>query len=104
MGYGEFGTNGSMHWNVSHDSDASVPTIRGIDPEDKVGRSTGGQRVLDVRLRFASIEEARKKFDEALEGCGRMRHAQGIYVTVEVPVVPRRSAQSNANWEIRVDW
>ena len=112
MGFGEFGSNGSLHWKVGHSDDPAVPPlIKGIDPipKDKIGEGTGGGQAkkhkgyVRVRLRFASASEAREALSVIVAKISAP-DADGYHAIIDVPAIKRNKEDDDLPWEVRVDW
>jgi hypothetical protein len=109
MGFGEFGSNESMHWKVT-DNDAVTPADQIDDiAYDNIGKGKGGgaekkhHKFIQVRLRFNNVQE----FEAAVSKAIKEPQAEGYFVYIDVPVVfPKRNKQQmkELRWEVKVDW
>jgi len=115
MGGGDFGSNGSVHWQINyhdagqpdhHDYDDTKkhPGKPGPDPRPPIGEGKGGPGTLRVTLRFNSPAEARKVLSEALANLPPNTKD----VKLDVPIRGYRPNPPNVlkrdEWEIGVDW
>ncbi|HKY22317.1 MAG TPA: hypothetical protein VJM31_13975 [Vicinamibacterales bacterium] len=118
MGSGNFGTNESMHWAVSHSDRAGDTTITGRDPipveligegTDGKGNSAGkGHRgYLRVRLRFTG-QGGRKSLADLLAYLSKNAPTDDYELDIRVPAIPRTQEEitkgTKGPWEVRVDW
>ena len=96
MGSGDFGSNGSVHWNVRHTG--SGQPVRSVDPVpyDDIGNEGGHRDFFRVTLKFEDGAAARTALDKAkITGNG--------IATILVPkIVPQRT--SPVPPEVSVDW
>jgi hypothetical protein len=102
MGYGEFGSNGSVHWKVSYRNNGPADHSD-VDPvqHSHIGRRRHPGK-LRVTARFRDARAAREALQEALD---KLEESRGRVVQLDVGVRPRqKSAGPSRNWEIRVDW
>jgi hypothetical protein len=112
MGYGEFGSNGSMYWKTDHDDDEGKPKHADRDPVSHRDIGTGSPRKpknhrgkIRVRLRFRDVDEFRAAVDDAMSRTDPMPAGGGWYIFIDVPVVPERADPAeNPLWEVKVDW
>lgn len=114
MGSGAFGTNGSVHYTITHDdTPGSKPNYKDADPipPDAVGRGSGGTPkghpgYLAVRMRFPNDAAARNALAAAAASIGAVPGGGGIYVTCLVPAVTptRQNPDADPFYEVRVDW
>jgi hypothetical protein len=115
MGYGEVGSNGSVHWNINYKEDGPLNN-NGVDrskkhpgdygnPNPRVigsGKPKGDHRgTFRVILRYRTAAEA----TAALAAAKTTPYNGGVEIEVDVPVRPFQDTPGNPNgWEIRVDW
>lgn len=109
MGFGEFGSNESMHWKVT-DNDGVTPAEQIDDiAYDDIGRGKGGgaqkkhHKFIQVRLRFNNAAE----YEAALDSAIRETLDEGYFAYINVPVVsPKRDKadMKKFRWEVKVDW
>jgi hypothetical protein len=114
MGSGDIGTNGSVHYTITHDDASSgKPIYKDHDPirYDQIGRGTGGTPkdhpgYLAVRMRFPDAAAARIALDAAVASAGAVPGGNGVYVTCLVPAVTpqRMDPEADPFYEVRVDW
>ena len=97
MGSGDFGSNGSVHWNIRH-TGPGAGQFNGNDPipYDQIGNGGGHARSFRLRLRFPDESAAKTALSNA------QVTPQGV-VTLLVPKIePMRPNPGQA--EIEVDW
>jgi hypothetical protein len=109
MGSGDFGSDGSVHWDIAATSAPSngVDTLKkhpdrpGADPRPVIG-APPHPRSFQVTMRFTTIEAAQ----DALKGVGPTpAPGGGFEVVVLVPVRPYQTTAGPKNrWEVSVDW
>ena len=104
MGSGDFGSNGSVHWNVRHtpSNSGQVPGPvygnRDPIPFDDIGRTAGHLDSFRLTLKFPDEGIARAALTAALASV-----QPNGYATLDVPKVqPKRS--SPVPPEISIDW
>jgi hypothetical protein len=111
MGWGGFGSNGSVHWKIVHTADEKQNGfIRGRDPNIAFGQRSSGEANTHfppaefvVKLRFAGgAEKARAALRIALDKVYE-EHGYGI-VEVRVPAIPRETEPPDNALEIVVVW
>ena len=116
MGYGEFGSNGSVHWQINYKENGPVDHVdnddtkkhpgNGGNPNPRVigsgkpkGDHPGRFRVI---LRYQNATDATAALQQAkttADGGG------GVIVELDVPLRPFQADPGDPNdWEIRVDW
>jgi hypothetical protein len=118
MGSGNFGTNASMHWAVSHSDRTGDTPITGRDPisVDLIGEGTNGtggsagkghRGFLRVRLRFTG-QAGRRSLADLLAFLGANAPTDDYELDIRVPTVPRTMDEitkgTKGPWEVRVDW
>jgi hypothetical protein len=116
MGYGEFGTNGSLHWKLGYDDVADVPPDHqdyDTIAEGEVGHGSnqgkGHKGFLQVRLRFQDKNQAIQVLTVAANAAAPIAGAGGVYAFINVPAVKGRKLTGSSKkdeplWEVRVDW
>src|SRR5712671_4086608 len=122
MGSGDFGSNGSMHWQVNYSDVNGQPDHLDYDntkrhpggPPDvpppnrpDIGAGKAGSGLLRVTIRFNSPPDARRVLNDALANL-QAAPANTKDVTLDVPIRgfrPQRPNPANRDeWEIGVDW
>jgi hypothetical protein len=97
MGSGDFGSNGSVHWNVRHTGPgAGQSSGKDPIPFTQIGNGGGHGGSFRVRMRFASVAAAQTALSNA------QVNGQGV-VTLLVPKEEPQRSQPGAP-EIEVDW
>jgi hypothetical protein len=115
MGWGDFGSNGSVHWRIGYEGNNPASEANQADQDNQVrhpgsaadgrpaiGRAGGKEHAgfFRVTARFASPGDA----DEALKNA----RVVGRTIRLDVPVRSFDSVGSDPgnpnNWEVRVDW
>ena len=114
MGWGDFGSNGSVHWQINYDDAGEPdhldyddtkahPQKPGINPTDpQIGDGKAGRGRFRVTLRFQSRGAASQALNDALKELG-----PGGTAIIEVPIRAYRGRPDPKNrdeWEIGVDW
>jgi hypothetical protein len=99
MGFGEFGSNGSVHWKIVHTGDAKLDGyVKGRDPN--VPRAVELKHVKPTKYTVSlhmTKEELQKAAARAVERDG--------YVSFRVKASnPVRCDGPDVQWEIRIDW
>lgn len=114
MGWGDFGSNGSVHWRMGYDDPPDVVDHSDIDdtvkhpgkptpppdPRPVVGTAAGKNHpgMFRVTLRFRDKVSAKRAYDNAKPA--------GNTIVIDVPVHPWADVShgpANAR-EVRVDW
>ena len=124
MGWGDFGSNGSMHWQIGYDDLTGAPpfTAAHVDYDNEkrhpggpadtrpvIGQGKGGPSTIRVTLRFNDPADARKVIEQV------WRNLQAAppptkEVIIDVPIRgyrPPAQAPNSSNrseWEVGVDW
>lgn len=116
MGYGEFGSNGSLHWKLGYDDVGGVPPDHqdyDTIAEGEIGHGShqgkGHRGFLQVRLRFRNQTEAETILTAAGKAAGSIGTNGGVYAIINVPAVTGRkltgpNPKPDPLWEVRVDW
>jgi hypothetical protein len=104
MGSGEFGSNGSVHWKVSYDDDASYADHVDYDElrHTKIGKKKKHPGKFRVTARYETVADARKALKEAQ---ARFKKTPSRILHLDVDA---REEQPNPgpshDWELRIDW
>ena len=95
MGSGDFGSDGSVHWNVRHTG--SGQPVHSVDPVPyaDIGNEGGHGGFFRVILRFESETAARSAL-------GNAQFAGNGIATILVPKMPERN--NPVPPEVKVDW
>jgi hypothetical protein len=117
MGFGDFGSNGSMHWQVNYRDAAGPPDTQGrddrkkhprkpgADPRPPIGDGKAGAGLLRVTIRCNTSADAAKMLTDALNA---VKAASAKDFTLDVPIKDYRNTPPNTGnrdeWEIGVDW
>jgi len=113
MGSGDIGSNGSVHYSISHNDSPGAPGhYKDYDPipSGDIGRGSNGGKnhpgTFAVRMRFPDVASATNALNAAIATASTVPNGNGIYVTCLVPVVapPRTDPALNPFYEINVDW
>lgn len=116
MGWGDFGSNGSVHWRITYnDATGSIDHLdyddfkkhpKKPDPDTRppIGDGKAGAGKFVVTARYNNHGEAKAALTQAMAKLG----SGGTVVSLEVDVHANYRAKINpANrdeWEISVDW
>jgi hypothetical protein len=113
MGWGDFGSNGSVHWRIhQHDNPSGPPDASGVDtgkrhpgqpgPRPIVGRDKGGKEEHDAKFRITA------RYPDQLAAKAGLAQARvvGNTVILEVEVwdPPKDSTNTFDPPEVTVDW
>ena len=113
MGSGDIGSNGSVHYTLSHNDTPATPAhFKDVDPipPGQIGRGSNGTKnhpgFFAVRMRFPNVTAATNALNAAIAGAGTVPGGGEIYVTCLVPVVTptRTNPDQNPYYEINIDW
>lgn len=106
MGGGDFGSNGSVYWKVTHTvPDAGVTEVgaySGKDPirYDDIGKGGRHEGTYQLKLRFPDDATAWKALAQAFATV-----EDGVAtVHVKKTSPARDTPTANPPWEIRIDW
>lgn len=118
MGSGDFGSDGSVHWNVKysdasadppkyveHDDTKKHPDKPGNDPRPPIGDGKAGSGLFRVTIRCKDAAEAEKLLNDAI---ARRQLASSSDVVIDFPIKAYRpnfpNPKNRNEWEISVDW
>jgi hypothetical protein len=118
MGGGDFGSDGSVHWNVKYsdnpadppdhldyDDTKKHPDKPGTDPRPPIGDGKAGKGLFRVTIRCKNAAEAAKLLSDAT---ARNQLAGSSDVVIDFPIKPYKPKPPNPKnrneWEISVDW
>ena len=113
MGSGDIGSNGSVHYTITHNDTPATPAhFKDADPiaAGQIGRGSNGGKnhpgFFSVRMRFPDVAAATTALNAAVAAAATLPGAGGIYVTCLVPVVTpiRTDPAQNPYSEIKIDW
>ena len=118
MGGGDFGSDGSVHWNVKYSDDPADPPKQfdqdntkkhpgnpGNDPRPPIGTGKAGPGLFRVTIRCKNAAEAEKLLNDAV---AKRQLANSSDVVIDFPIKAYRPNPPNPKnrneWEISVDW
>jgi len=124
MGWGDFGSNGSMHWQIGYDDLTGAPPFPpahvdydnekrhpGGPPDTRppIGQGKGGSGTVRVTLRFNDPADARRVIEQAWKNL-QSAPANTKEVIIDVPIRGYRppaqapNPTNRSEWEVGVDW
>jgi len=119
MGWGDFGSNGSVHWSIGYegnnpkdkesqadhidfDDQVKHPGKGGVDPRPEIGGSGNQNHAGSFRVTM------RFQTNQALVTAVQNANKNGTDLVIDVPVRPfdkvKGSPGKHDTWEITVDW
>jgi hypothetical protein len=104
MGFGDFGSNGSVHWLIQYDDDARCSDHVDVDRlEHKlIGVKKKHKGKFRVTARYNTIDEAKAALKAAQD---RFDRKPGVVLQLDVNVRPEQDDPGPIDtWEVRIDW
>jgi hypothetical protein len=116
MGFGDFGSNRSVHWQIKYDNKSKFPDHVDVDdsikhPGDKlktcapIGKLMGHTGAFRVTARYGSHQRALAALEKALDV---LKRSKSPNVLLDVELRPfahvRGGPGKRERWEVSVDW
>src|SRR5690242_15268202 len=105
MGYGEVGSNGSVHWQIGYDDNpGDPPDHKDYDTRlyEEIGSGKGHQGAFRIKARYQNKAQAQKALAEAQ---ARLDASRDGVVELDVNLRPKQNQPGPSDrWEIRIDW
>jgi hypothetical protein len=119
MGFGDFGSNGSVHWQIAYsdapgappdhldyDNSKIHPGNPNRDGRPPIGDGKGGRGLMRVTIRCNNPAEVRKMLADAESRREAAPNSSEVFL--DVPIRPFRGSPPNPKnrneWEVGVDW
>jgi len=105
MGYGEVGSNGSVHWKIGYDDGANAPADHSdYDTRkwEEIGKGKDHDGSFRVTARFKTPKAAQDALTAAQQ---QLKATGGSVVVLDVGKRPKKTeAGPTYLWELRIDW